>query len=70
MAGLLRLPWLDIATAGLIGVLIGLLDIVASRRPRLSEAFDALAGLVAGTVVIAVSRFVALLNLNTGSSPR
>ena len=65
VAGLLRLPWLDIATAGLIGVLIGLLDIVASRRPRLSEAFDALAGLVAGTVVIAVSCFVAPLNLNT-----
>ena len=65
VAGLLRLPWLDIATAGLIGVLIGLLDIVASRRPRLSEAFDALAGLVAGAVVIAVSCFVAPLNLNT-----
>lgn len=65
VAGLLRLPWLDIATAGLIGLLIGLLDSVASRRPRLSEAFDALAGLVAGTVVIAVSCFVAPLNLNT-----
>ena len=65
VAGLLRLPWLDIATAGLIGLLIALLDIAASRRPRLSEASDALAGLVAGTVAIAVSTLVAPLNLNT-----
>ena len=65
VAGLLRLPWLDIATAGLIGLLIGLLEIVAQKRPRLSEASDALAGLVAGVVVIVVSGFVAPLNLNT-----
>ncbi len=65
VAGLLRLPWLDIATAGLIGLLIGLLDVVASRRPRLSEAADALAGLLAGAVAIAVSTLVAPLNLNT-----
>jgi len=65
VAGLLRLPWLDIAVAGLIGLLIGVLDIVAQRRPRLSEASDALAGLVAGTVAIAVSGTVAPLNLNT-----
>ena len=55
VAGLLRLPWLDIATAG----------ILASRRPRLSEAEEALAGLLAGTVAIAVSTLVAPLNLNT-----
>ena len=65
VAGLLRLPWLDIATAGLIGLLIGALDLVAQRRPRLSEAFEALAGLVAGAVAIAVSSMVAPLNLNT-----
>ena len=65
VAGLLRLPWLDIATAGMIGLLIGALDILASRRPRLSEAEEALAGLLAGTVAIAVSTLVAPLNLNT-----
>jgi uncharacterized membrane protein YjjB (DUF3815 family) len=65
VAGLLRLPWLDIATAGLIGLLIGLLDHVVSKRPRLSEASDAVAGLVAGAVAIAVSSLVAPLNLNT-----
>ncbi|HOU64762.1 MAG TPA: threonine/serine exporter family protein, partial [Thermomonas sp.] len=65
VAGLLRLPWLDIGTAGAIGLLIGLLDIAAQRRPRLSEAFEAIAGLLAGTVAIAVSTLVAPLNLNT-----
>jgi uncharacterized membrane protein YjjB (DUF3815 family) len=65
VAGLLRLPWLDIGTAGVIGLLIAALDIAAQRRPRLSEASDALAGLVAGTVAIAVSTLVAPLNLNT-----
>ena len=65
VAGLLRLPWLDIATAGTIGLLIGALDIAAQRRPRLQEAFEAIAGLLAGTVAIAVSTRVGPLNLNT-----
>jgi uncharacterized membrane protein YjjP (DUF1212 family) len=65
VAGLLRLPWLDIATAGLIGLVIGLLDQCSQGRPRLQEASDALAGLVAGSIVIAVSSLVAPLNLNT-----
>ena len=65
VAGLLRLPWLDIATAGVIGLLIGLVDIAAQQRPRLQEAADAISGLVAGTVAILVSNLVAPLNLNT-----
>ena len=65
VAGLLRLPWVDIATAGLIGLLIGLLEQAASRRPRLQEAGDAIAGMVAGLVASAVAALVAPLNLNT-----
>ena len=65
VAGLLRLPWLDIATAGLIGLLIGLLEQAAARRPRLQEAGDAIAGMIAGFVAIAVASLVAPLNLNT-----
>src|SRR5688572_13964989 len=61
VAGLLRLPWLDIATAGLIGLLIGLLEQASSRRPRLQEAGDAIAGMVAGFVAIAVASLVAPL---------
>lgn len=65
VAGLLRLPWIDIASAGAIGLLIGLLDQVAASRPRLQEASDALAGLVAGTVAILVASLASPLNLNS-----
>ncbi len=65
VAGLLRLPWLDIGTAGVIGLMIGLLDAAAQSRPRLSEAFEAIAGLVAGTVTILVASLISPLNLNT-----
>ncbi|HWS79074.1 MAG TPA: threonine/serine exporter family protein, partial [Thermomonas sp.] len=65
VAGLLRLPWLDIGTAGVIGLLIGLVDIAAQQRPRMQEAADAISGLVAGAVAILVTNLVAPLNLNT-----
>lgn len=65
VAGLLRLPWLDIGTAGIIGLVIGLLDVAAQSRPRLSEAFEAIAGLIAGTITILVASLVGPLNLNT-----
>jgi len=65
VAGLLRLPWLDIATAGLIGLLVGLLDWAARDRQRLKEAFDAIAAVVATAVAIAVASFIGPLNLNT-----
>lgn len=65
VAGLLRLPWIDIATAGLTGLAIGLLDLVTRRRPRLKEASDAIAGLMAGFIAILVAAYVAPLNLNT-----
>ncbi len=65
VAGLLQLPWLDVGTAGVIGLMIGLLDAAAQSRPRLSEAFEAIAGLVAGTVAILVASLIGPLNLNT-----
>lgn len=65
VAALLRLPWLDIATAGATGLLIGGLVQLAAPRPRLREAGDALAGLLAGFVAILVASFVGPLNQNT-----
>lgn len=65
MAGVLRLPWLDIATAGFTGLLIGLLLPFAGLRPQLREAADAIAGLIAGTVAVLVASFIGPLNLNT-----
>jgi uncharacterized membrane protein YjjP (DUF1212 family) len=33
VAGLLRLPWLDVGTAGVIGLMIGMLEAAAQSRP-------------------------------------
>jgi uncharacterized membrane protein YjjP (DUF1212 family) len=65
VAALWRLPWLDIATAGLIGLLIGLLALLNNGRPKMKEASDAIAAFVAGSVAILVANFIAPLNLNT-----
>ncbi|MGI8561793.1 MAG: threonine/serine ThrE exporter family protein [Luteimonas sp.] len=65
VAGLLRLPWLDIATAGLIGLVIGLLEQATRDRPRLKEAGDAIAAMLAGAIAIVVASFIGPLNLNT-----
>src|SRR5688500_6673725 len=65
VAGLLRLPWLDIATAAATGLLLGLLELATRDRPRLREAGDAIAGILAGTIAILVAAFVAPINLNT-----
>jgi uncharacterized membrane protein YjjP (DUF1212 family) len=65
IAGLLRLPWLDIATAGTAGLLIGVLDLVSRGKPQMREAGEAISALAAGFVAIAVASFVGPLNLNT-----
>ena len=65
VGGLLRLPWLDIGSAGLIGLVIGSLEVLSRRRPRLREAGDAIAAMVAGGIAILVASFVGPLNLNT-----
>lgn len=65
MGGLWRLPWLDIAVAASIGLLIGLLDVAMRGRQHVKEAGDAIAGMLAGCVAIGVAAWVAPLNLNT-----
>lgn len=65
VAGLLRLPWLDIATAAVIGLSLGLLELAMRKRPRLREAGDAIAAMMAAVIAIMVASFVGPLNLNT-----
>ena len=65
IGGLLRLPWLDIATAGVAGLLIGLLELASRGRPQMREAGEALSALAAAFVAILVAACVAPLNLNT-----
>lgn len=65
VAGLLRLPWLDIATAGLTGLCIGALEQWSESRPRLKEASDAIAAMLASAIAILVAAYIGALNLNT-----
>lgn len=65
VAALLRLPWLDIATAGGTGLILGALVQLARPRPRLREAEEAVAGLLAGFAAVLVAAFVGPLNQNT-----
>src|SRR5690606_3188715 len=65
IATMWRLPWVDIATAGVAGLLIGLLDYASRGHPQVREAGEALAGMAAAAVAILVAAFIAPLNLNT-----
>lgn len=65
VGGLLQLPWLDIVTAGAAGLCIGALEQWSESRPRLKEASDAVAAMLASAIVILVAAFVGPLNLNT-----
>lgn len=65
VAGLWRLPWLDIATAGVTGLLIGLMLLYTDRRTASREAGEALAAMLAGFVAVLVATFIGPLNLNT-----
>ena len=62
---LLRLPWLDIATAATAGLGIGLLDQLSQNRQRLREPLEALAGMLAAAVAVLVASFIGPINMNT-----
>ena len=65
VAALLGAGGVDIATAGGIGVLIGVFAVLSSGRPQLFEAQEAIAALVATLLAAAVATFVAPLSLKT-----
>ena len=65
VAGMWRLPWLDVVTAGVTGLLIGVLLFHADRRVATREAGEALAALLAGFVVVLVASFIGPLNQNS-----
>ncbi|KRG83886.1 membrane protein [Stenotrophomonas daejeonensis] len=65
VAGMWRLPWLDVVTAGITGLLIGVLLFYADRRVATREAGEALAAMLAGFVVVLVATFIGPLNQNS-----
>lgn len=65
VAGLLRSGWADILTAGAIGTLIGVLSVLGGKRPRLANALDAVAAMVAMLLAAAVATWITPLSLKT-----
>ena len=65
VAALLRTSWADVAASACIGLLIGLLSTAAARRPRLNEASDAIAAMLATLTAAAVAAFITPLSLQT-----
>jgi uncharacterized membrane protein YjjP (DUF1212 family) len=65
VAGLLRTRWLDIAVAGALGLIIGMISIAARTRPHLSVASEAIAAIVATVLAAAFAHFIAPLSVQT-----
>jgi uncharacterized membrane protein YjjP (DUF1212 family) len=65
VAGLLRTSWLDIAVAGALGLIIGLISVAARTRPHLSAASEAIAAIVATVLAAAFAHFIAPLSIQT-----
>lgn len=65
VAGILRSGWADIITAAGIGTLIGALSVLGGARPRLANALDAVAAMIAMLLAAAVATWIAPLSLKT-----
>jgi uncharacterized membrane protein YjjP (DUF1212 family) len=65
VAALLRTSWADVAASAVIGLMIGLLSVASSNRPRLHEASDAIAALLATLTASAIAAFLTPLSLQT-----
>jgi uncharacterized membrane protein YjjP (DUF1212 family) len=61
----LHSSWVDLLVAGVIGVIIGGISMLAANRPRLAVASDAICALVATAVTIVVSAFVVPLAIKS-----
>ena len=65
VAGLLRTGWIDIAVAGVLGLIIGWLALLSQSRPHFGAAFEAVGALVVTALATAFAHFVAPLSLQT-----
>lgn len=61
----LHSSWVDLLVAGVIGVIIGGISMLAASRPRLAVASDAICALVATAVTIVVSAFIVPLAIKS-----
>jgi len=61
----LHSSWVDLCVAGLVGLVIGTITILAGTRPRLQVASDAICAMVATLITIVFSAFVAPLAIKS-----
>jgi uncharacterized membrane protein YjjP (DUF1212 family) len=57
--------WVDLVVAGVIGLLIGAVTVLAASRPRLAVASDLICALLATTVATVVSAFIVPLAIKS-----
>jgi len=65
VALLLHSAWPDLVTAGVIGVIIGLITVASASRPQLSAASEAISAMVATVIATVVSAYVVPLALKS-----
>ncbi|HYV98353.1 MAG TPA: threonine/serine exporter family protein [Gemmatimonadaceae bacterium] len=65
VAGLFRTGWADVALAGVLGLMIGLIAVRAQKEPNLGAAMEALAAFVATVLASAFAHFVAPVSAQT-----
>jgi uncharacterized membrane protein YjjP (DUF1212 family) len=65
VALLLHSSWVDLVTAGVIGVIIGCITVASGSRPRLAVASEAISALVATVIATLVSAFIVPLALKS-----
>jgi uncharacterized membrane protein YjjP (DUF1212 family) len=65
VAGLLRTSWADIAVAGALGLIIGVIAAVSRTRPHLAAASEAIAAIVATVLAAGFAHFIGPLSVQT-----
>lgn len=65
VAALIKGSWADVVAAATIGLLIGLLALVAERRPNFAPSFEAVAALVAMFLASLLASWVVPLNVRS-----
>ena len=65
IAAILHTGWLGVATAALIGALIGVVNLLATDRPNIAAASDALSALIATAIATLVAVYVAPIALRS-----
>jgi uncharacterized membrane protein YjjP (DUF1212 family) len=65
VAGLLRTGWIDIAVAGVLGLLVGWLALLSASRPHLAAAFEAVAALLVTILATMFAYFVSPISVQT-----